>query len=101
MTTSYSGQGELARWRHYLGVPITLGGDPWFDLPVGAFVIASSLPEASSTLKTQRSTVEARLERWIETLRPFLNPEADLDDGLLATIARKLPLDVASHHPGP
>jgi SIR2-like domain len=82
---------SASRWQHYYGIPITLGDEPWFELPVGALVVASSAPEAASTLSTQAATIEARLEGWIESLVPFLNPGEDIDGGLKGLITKLLP----------
>ena len=61
--------GAISRWRHFLAVPMTLDGPPWFELPVGVLVVASSAPEGSSSLRTQRPTVDAQLAEWIERQR--------------------------------
>lgn len=71
-----------SRWKHYLAVPITLGGEPWLDLPVGALVIGSSSPRLSSTLATESATLEARLEHWINLLTPLINPEREYKGAL-------------------
>jgi hypothetical protein len=69
---------EISRWRHFLAVPISLEGEAWSELPVGAFVLASSALESSSTLNTQSATVEARIDDWLPRVAPFLDPRADL-----------------------
>lgn len=77
-TTSDVPLSAASRWQYYFGVPITLGDDPWFELPVDALVIASTLPEASSALRTQRVAIEARIEEWTGALAPYLDPQVAL-----------------------
>jgi hypothetical protein len=44
-------------WNSFLGFPVYLGGDPWWELPVGSLVVGSSLSLKSSTLETQSNDV--------------------------------------------
>ena len=66
---------------------MTLDGPPWFELPVGVLVVASSAPEGSSSLRTQQPTVDAQLAEWIEMMLPLLNPQLPLGiKGLISKI---------------
>jgi len=87
-TTSGVPLSAASRWQYYFGVPITLSGEPWYELPVGALVIASTSPQASSALHTQRATIAARIEEWVGAVVKYLDPRSDLDGGLLSRIAR-------------
>jgi hypothetical protein len=70
---------EASRWHHYLAVPVFLDEQPWHDLPVGALVMASSAPEAASTLHTQQADIEAQLEQWVALVMPFFDPYSEID----------------------
>jgi len=90
-TTSTVPLSAASRWQYYFGFPISLSGQPWYELPVGALVIAGTAPETSSALHTQRATLEARIEEWAAGVVKYLDPRSEWKAGLGSRIARLLP----------
>jgi hypothetical protein len=71
---------EHDRWRSFFGAPILIGAKPWYDLPVGALVIASTVPlkNPRSTLIANEEAVRKQLEGWLVPLKRALDPLAEL-----------------------
>lgn len=44
-----------SRWKSYFSVPITLSGDPWYEVPVGVVNLMSTEPLEESALDSLRS----------------------------------------------
>lgn len=64
------------RWRSFFAAPIYLQDKPWYDLPVGAIVIASTYPvkEPASCLMKNAALLQDELENWLKDLTLVLNP---------------------------
>jgi hypothetical protein len=66
------------RWKSFCAVPIYLPSEPWYGLPVGALMIASTYPvtKPKSTLVANDSELRNKFESWLPRVCQSLDPES-------------------------
>jgi len=85
---------EHGRWRAFFAMPISLGEEPWYDLPVAALVIASTAEEGQSCLQANQDTLRRQLWGWLPPVWQALDPTAKFDgpgDSMVKGLLQRLP----------
>jgi hypothetical protein len=85
---------EHGRWRSFFAMPISLGEAPWFDLPVGALVIASTADEGQSCLQANQDTLRRQLWGWLPPVWEALDPTQKFDgpgESMVKGLLQRLP----------